>query len=203
MSEIKINFNEILSLDFDNHYQNFDKQEEYFDYFFDLPGKEHYRLLSYLSTQFNNSNIIDIGTLNGHSALALAYNKTNKIHTFDIEKFVKNPKIENTENIIFHLDANLFDENVQNDWIYFIKNSPLIMLDVSPHNGLMEIDFYNFLKKIDYQGIVLFDDILHFQEMRENFWDKVPDEFKYDLTKYGHWSGTGLVVFNKNIKIIL
>jgi len=26
------------------------------------PGKEHYRLLSYLSMQFNNSTIIDIGT---------------------------------------------------------------------------------------------------------------------------------------------
>ena len=47
--------------------------------FYGSIGKEHYKLLSYLSTLFNNSIIIDIGTHRGSSALALSYNSTNII----------------------------------------------------------------------------------------------------------------------------
>ena len=39
--------------------------------FYEKPGKEHYKLLSYLSTRFQNSNILDICTNQGKSALAL------------------------------------------------------------------------------------------------------------------------------------
>ena len=53
--------------------------EEYKNYFLSLYGKEHYMLLAYFSTYYNNSIIIDIGSLKGCSALALSYNKTNKI----------------------------------------------------------------------------------------------------------------------------
>jgi tRNA1(Val) A37 N6-methylase TrmN6 len=53
--------------------------------FFDLPGENHYHLLANISNQINNSTIIDLGTYRGSSALALSYNKTNKVHTFDIE----------------------------------------------------------------------------------------------------------------------
>ena len=42
-------------------------------------GKEHYKLLAYLSTLFNDTYFIDIGTNYGNSALALSYNNTNKI----------------------------------------------------------------------------------------------------------------------------
>jgi hypothetical protein len=30
--------------------------------------------------------------------------------------------------------------------------------------------------------------------MRNNFWYKIEDQYKYDLTEYGHWSGTGIVM---------
>jgi hypothetical protein len=70
--------------------------------------------LSYFSKLFNNSNIIDIGTHLGHSALALSYNDTNTIYTFDIVDKVET-SIKNTPNIKFCYD-NLFDKNVFNKW---------------------------------------------------------------------------------------
>lgn len=36
-------------------------------------GKQEYRLYSYLSTFFNNTTILDIGTFNGRSAIALSH----------------------------------------------------------------------------------------------------------------------------------
>lgn len=30
-----------------------------------------------------------------------------------------------------------------------------------------------------------------------DFWNKIPNDFKINLTNVGHWSGTGLVCFNK------
>lgn len=30
----------------------------------------------------------------------------------------------------------------------------------------------------------------------QQFWDKVDDTYKIDLTRVGHWSGTGIVCFH-------
>lgn len=185
---------------------NFDLFKEFFinendnttQEFFSKSGKEHYKLLSYLSTLYNNVSILDIGTHRGSSALALSYNKTNTIITFDIVDNVINPLIKNKENIKFNFD-NLFEEEPRQKWKDTILSSPFILLDVDPHNGFMEIDFYNYLKDIGYNGFVICDDIWFFKDMRDNFWYKIPDEYKYDITKYGHWSGTGVFTFNKDI----
>jgi hypothetical protein len=166
--------------------------------FFDKSGKQHYRLLSYLSTLYNNTTIIDIGTHRGSSALALSYNKTNTVITFDIINNVINPLIKNKENITFCYD-NIFEKETREKWKNDILSCPFIFLDVDPHNGFMEIEFYNYLKDIGYNGFVICDDIWYFKEMRDNFWYKIPDNYKYDLTTYGHWSGTGVFTFNKEI----
>ena len=47
--------------------------------FFGDCGRQHYRLLMYLTNQFNNVDIFDIGTHRGSSALALSHNKKNKV----------------------------------------------------------------------------------------------------------------------------
>lgn len=70
-------------------------------------GKEHYKLLSYFSMQFNGATIIDIGTHRGSSALALSYNPTNTVYTFDIMDKVVHTGIKARENIVFSMD-NLF-----------------------------------------------------------------------------------------------
>ena len=36
--------------------------------------------------------------------------------------------------------------------------------------------------------------------MRDNFWYQVPDSERYDLTEFGHWSGTGIISFNSDIE---
>jgi hypothetical protein len=166
--------------------------------FHGLIGREHYKLLAYFSTLFNNATIIDIGTHRGSSALALSYNPTNTVHTFDIMEKVDNQAIKARENIQFHMD-NLFEPEGQAKWTETILQAPFLFLDVDPHNGHMEIAFYKFLKEINYQGFVICDDIWYFKEMRDNFWYNIPYEQRYDLTEMGHWSGTGVLTLNPAI----
>jgi hypothetical protein len=167
------------------------------DEFNSRPGREHYKLLSYLSTKFENSIILDIGTHQGASALALSYNPTNTVHTFDIVDKVP-AGIRARENIRFSMD-NLFDLSGQAKWRETILSAAFIVLDVDPHNGSMEIDMYNYLKEIGYSGFVVCDDIWHFKEMRDKFWYQVPYSERYDVTDLGHWSGTGIISFNPDI----
>ncbi len=168
--------------------------------YYESAGKEHYKLLAYLSLQFNNKIIIDIGTHKGYSASALGYNNTNTVYTFDIcDKLSTDEKnvMWYNNNVIFNTD-NLFDNNILNKWKDTILNSSLIFLDIDPHDGYDEYEFYKWLKESDYKGILILDDIWYFKNMRDNLWFKIPSEYKLDLTEIGHWSGTGLVNFNKN-----
>lgn len=163
--------------------------------FYADPGIEHYKLLAYLSTLFNETHIIDIGTHQGTSAKALSYNSSNTIYSFDI---VDNVFLENhADNIIFNIH-NLFDSNEEFSckiWEEKILSSPLIFLDIDPHDGRIEYNFYLFLKKNNYQGILILDDIWYFKDMRDNCWFKILTEDKIDITNLGHWSGTGVVQF--------
>lgn len=143
---------------------------------------QHYELLAYLSEQVNNITIYDIGSATGQSALALSFNKTNKIISYDIVDLCK---VENPGNIEFVIGNFFEDEN--------LLKSPLIIFDVDPHNGIIEKEFYKWVKDNNYKGTILFDDINLNQPMKE-FWSSIEEE-KHDISSYGHWSGTGLVVF--------
>ena len=181
---------------FDTYYKDYifntdDKKE-----FFDKSGTQHYRLLSYISTLYNNQTILDIGTHRGSSSLALSYNPTNTIYSFDIIDNV-NASIKNVKNIRFQYE-DLFNKSVFDKWKDIILSCPFIFLEVDPHNGSMEYTFYTYLKDINYTGFLICDDIWYFKEMRDNFWYKVPNTIRYDLTDIGHWSGTGIIVFNDN-----
>ena len=162
-------------------------------FFQGAPGQEHYKLLAYLSSLYNNVDIFDIGTYFGYSALALASGNTkNTVLSFDLEKKGSPPT---AHNIMYHFD-NLMESSGQDLWKKRLLASPLIMLDIDPHEGTREYNFYLWLRENNYQGIVVCDDIVHFKEMRDNFWDKVAPEHKLDITRFGHWSGTGLMFFN-------
>ena len=190
-----IDYNSLLSTNFTDYYKSIVINETDI---YKNPGDQHYKLLSYFSTFFNNCNIIDIGTHKCHSAIALSYNKTNTIYTFDIVDNV-HESYKTIDNIKFVYD-NLFDKNeTREKWREIILSCPFIFLDVDPHNGIMEYDFIHFLKSIDYKGFIICDDIWYFKEMRDNFWYKIEDQYKYDLTNLGHWSGTGIITFNNEI----
>ena len=47
-------------------------------------GVSEYRLYAYLSTFFNKTTILDIGTRTGGSALALSYNPQNTVRSYDL-----------------------------------------------------------------------------------------------------------------------
>jgi hypothetical protein len=179
---------DISRCDFDERFKNIvlDKQSE----FYSVCGKEHYRLLSYLSTLCNHSIIIDIGTK--HSSIALSYNKTNTVYSFHSSE-LSNENIQYYKDNI--LDMNK-DKNTVNHWKKLILSSSFIFLDVEPHNGIAELEFVNYLKEIGYLGCIICDDIWYFKEMRDNFWYKLQDQYKYDVTDIGHWSGTGIITFH-------
>ncbi len=70
-----------------------------------------------------------------------------------------------------------------------IVKSDFIVLDIDPHDGIEETRILEALEKNNYKGIVLLDDI-NLNPGMKNFWK--------DITEYGHWSGTGIVIFDSN-----
>jgi hypothetical protein len=168
MKTLHITKKEINTLLFDNTFQHIVLEEvDKLEFFCDV-GKQHYRLLSYFSTLFDNCNIIDISSHRGNSALALSYNKTNTVYSFDIVDNIRS-NVKKIDNIKFFND-NLFETAGIEKWKETILLSPFIFIDVDPHNGHMELLMYKYLKKIDYKGFVIWDDIWYFKEMRDNFW---------------------------------
>jgi predicted O-methyltransferase YrrM len=178
------------------------------------PGTEHYLLLATISSQIKNGKIIELGTHAGISALALnygnvKYNSNNKIFTYDIQYHLL-PNIF-MDNGINYIMENLFDPVVREQNKEHLLSSDVIFIDVDPHEGVMEYDMYLWLKNNNYKGLILFDDIhlgaghlgVTSGNSMQQFWDKIDNEYKIDLTSIGHYSGTGLVCFDfDNHKII-
>ena len=159
------------------------------------PGREHYRLLKKLSDDVHGKEIFDIGTWMGASALALSFNRENTVHSFDL---VHSFSLPQRPNIQYHLENIVTDTPAREQWKERILASPLIFLDIDPHEGKDEYVFYEWLRDNKFKGMLVCDDIHHFEGMRTNFWSKIPDTYKTDLTSQGHWSGTGLVQFTSS-----
>ena len=174
--------------------------------------QQHYNLLAYLSTKFNNTTLIEVGTFRGLGALALSYNKTNTVISYDIQKF---REVDNVNNIHFKV-KNIYDD------AEIVLNAPFIFFDAGtydvgdPDAGKFEKEFYNFLLNNKYTGVVLYDDIYISKEISD-FWKSVK-QFKYDLSKVGHMysrgleqksnrkfftkCGSGLIDFSGNVSIV-
>ena len=157
---------------------------EHLRYFLDNNFKEHYKLIAYLSSLFSHATIFDVGTNLGYSALALSYNGSNKIISYDISESRELYHAEELRNIDFRIGDVLQDKR--------LLQAQLIMLDTF-HDGVFEKKFYEFLKKERYKGLLFLDDI-HLNEPMKKFWHSISGP-KEDLTDVGHWSGSGLVDF--------
>lgn len=169
---------EELSLNIPDHnYRNF---------FTDKAGREHYRLLVNIASLVSNEIIIDLGTHIGCSCLALASNKTNTVHSFDLvdRRMVNQP----TDNCYFYVENILETENIQ-----LFEKSSIIMLDTA-HDGPFENAVYEYLKKINWKGILLLDDI-YLNNAMISYWNEITHE-KKEITNLGHFSGTGIVLFD-------
>jgi len=169
------------------------------DHYEEKSGIQEYRLYSYLSTFFNNITILDIGTLNGRSAVALSYNENNQIISYDIENHINNNnhKIYTKKNISFNI-KNVFDDLNEE----LIKNVKIVMIDID-HYETIETQIINKLKQLNFSGLIILDDTTNHPDPVMNscmnkLWNSITDT-KYDFTKYGHWSGTGIIVMNDDI----
>jgi len=166
------------------------------DHLFSLPaGETEYRLYAYISDLFNNVTILDIGTRNGNSAVALSSNPLNKVISYDIIETdaFRNLNKENIQMVI----ANFHHENID------LSNVPIIMIDVDPHDGSQERGMFEYLKSVNWEGIVILDDT------RKDLWpaiakfiDDIRNEYVvHDVTDIGHFSGTAIIEFGDKYKI--
>lgn len=163
--------------------------------YFTLPsGQEHYRLIRYLASQIN-SNIVEVGTHAGSSAIAMSLDTKYTVLTYDIVE-MKGKDYDYIKNIVFRLTEYQKDS----EYLEFILNSKMIFID-APHNGLFERELYAWLKEKEYKGMTVWDDI-HLNEDMVSFWNDV-DLPKLDVTKYGHVTGTGVIYFSNDIELEL
>ena len=145
-------------------------------------GREHYRILMYVSSILNKEIIFDVGTNRCFSAAALSFSMKNLIKSFDIKKILMiNPILPRVQYIIG--DATQDEQLIKSTFAF---------LDTD-HDGIFENIFINKLREIKWNGILMLDDIKQKGAMTE-FWNSISEE-KYDLTSKGHWNGTGAVYF--------
>jgi len=149
---------------------------------------EHYRLLTYISQLYNNELIIDAGTCQGHSCLAFSQNKNNLVYTYDI--YPKN--LDYITDKYSNVTKKILDINLELDDVF--NSSKIILLDIDPHNGIIETNFYNRLLTTKFKGFLICDDI-NINNGMKLFWNHINKE-KYDISDIGHWSGTGIVNFS-------
>ena len=156
-------------------------------------GQSEYRLYAWLSTQFNNTTILDVGTRTGGSALALSYNETNNVMSYDLQEQGASSGISKS-NVQFNIKDFREDDTLDFD------NISIIMLDVDPHDGVQEEEMFEWLEEKGWKGLVLLDDIGPQWPEIEDFWNRITYP-KINVTEVGHMSGTGLVNFDEKHSI--
>jgi hypothetical protein len=168
-----------------------------------FPGKHNdYRhFLAWLARHFPpDALFVECGTHNGHGANSLG-SHGNHVDTYDINVYDRSCLRPNVHAHI--LDLFEIPHKVLTD-------AALIYLDIDWHTGYTETLFYNKLKTIGYQGLLVCDDIYldknftprHCPEYEHSdmpkFWNAI-DLPKLDTGTVAHESGMGLVSFSPDI----
>lgn len=149
--------------------------------YIDMPsGQEHYRLLVWLGQKVKGR-ILELGTFRGHSALCLGLRGSDVI-SYDIEDNLS--IITQPYNASFHLS------DLGHKYVH--DSVDLIFIDTL-HDGIYEAQVLEYLRKINWKGIVVMDDIILFPELAK-LWNEIPER-KEDWTDVGHHSGTGVIFF--------
>lgn len=159
----------------------------YRNYFLKEAGKEHYKLIAWVSSLFPGQTVMDIGTHYGNSSLAMSHPKDVKVVSYDIVemKQLKQP---------FPTNCDYKIGDFKEDPVTL--SSPFIFIDVDPHDGIQEKDFHEWFLENNYKGITLWDDINCNPAMKD-WWNSVDGSVvkKMDVSELGHWSGTGMIVY--------
>lgn len=162
---------------------------------------QHYKLLTYVSSLFDGITILDVGTYDGASCLALAQNPNNNVITYDIEnihypKLTPLPFLNDYPNVRQKvLDINLEVADV-------IKSAKIIFLDIV-HDGIAEKKISDMLEKINYQGYVFCDDVFSTYHPACTQWFANLTIEKYNLTEIGGHNGTGLLNYYDDKSVII
>jgi predicted O-methyltransferase YrrM len=103
-------------------------------FYHDKSGEHEYRLYSHLSTYFSNTVILDIGTNQGRSAIALSHNETNRVISYNIVDQIQDPnhRIYTKPNVEFRIKNVL--EDLTED---LIKQVKIVLIDID-HYGTIE-----------------------------------------------------------------
>ena len=175
---------------------------------------EHYHaILAHLSTYFNDSIIVDLGTHRGGSAAALSYNKSNEVYTFDIiptEEAIELFKKDEYKNIIY-----IIGNCIENNWYgqplgpfsakhlkplksekEIFLSSELIFVDIDPHDGVQEAAVLDFLVENNYKGIMVCDDIGHQHPPMHDWWQSIELPTYTVHNKFAALKGTGIICFD-------
>ena len=153
------------------------------------PGQEHYKLLKYLSINYKGE-IADIGTYRGASALALSANSDVHVTTYDCLNVIP----DNCISILSKENITMKVNDCKEEFNQILK-ADIIFFDID-HTGQTETWFVNELVNNNYKGLLFLDDIYLNKEMTY-FWSNIPSQLKkIDLTSIGHFSGTGVVIFD-------
>jgi len=161
-------------------------------YFNLSPGKEHYKLLAFFSKTMTCPTLIDVGTYLGYSAIAMSYDSSKVVYSFDVCNNIPENNFFTVKDV---RSIRLSTEPYLDKLEELVKHTDFILLDID-HTGTFEKTFLDKLREINYKGILMMDDI-HLNDEMKAVWNSI-SERKYDISKYGHWSGTGLVVFDES-----
>jgi hypothetical protein len=176
-------------------YKHLSWTPQYLQYFQQASGQEPFKLLGYISKHCQGV-ATDVGTQFGSSALALSLNSDLQVDTYDKFKLVPNNNpsaqvltIENRPNITYRI---LSAQSV----ISKIAKSTVVYLDINTTDGVEETKIIHQLQQLNFKGILILDDI-HLNDTMKTVWSSIPNNLKkIDATAFGHWSGTGIIVYD-------
>jgi predicted O-methyltransferase YrrM len=161
------------------------------------PG-EHYRLLAALVELLQPKCVVEFGTYSGLSSLAMLTTLPADGHlaTFDLlpwQQFPGTPLRETdfgTGRLAQHLD-NLADPAGVERHRELLERADFFFID-GPKDGVTEPRLFANLQRLKLKpGSIFVIDDIHNQRLVPT-WDALPFP-KYDITSFGHWTGTGLL----------
>jgi hypothetical protein len=160
------------------------------------PG-EHYRILPALAEAVGARQIVEIGTWRGESAVAfLDAPGVERVDTFDIVPWslVDGTALHDDDfgdRLVQHL-GDLAVPRVFAEYEETLTNADLLFVD-GPKDGGFETAFLDRLLAVPrrHPQLVVLDDIRVMTMIR--VWRALPAP-KLDITSFGHWSGTGLLL---------
>lgn len=161
------------------------------------PG-EHYRFLAALVEQLQPRLVVEIGSFTGLSALAMKSRlpTIGRLVTYDVVPWRQVPETALTElDFDERLDQRLADLSHARTFeaeAEVLSAADLVLLD-GPKDGRFEPAFLAlYVPLLRERPTVLVIDDIRFINMIQ-LWRDLPLP-KLDLTSFGHWTGTGLVV---------